>query len=51
MQAPAAGTLQVISSLADVQGQHFESPVILVAEKVGGMEDIPANVQVGFRRV
>lgn len=48
-QAPAVGTLQVIASLADVQGQDFAEPVILIAEEVGGMEDIPNNVQVRQR--
>ncbi len=49
-QAPATGTVRVIADLADIQGQEFSSPTILIAEKVGGMEDIPANVQVGVGR-
>ncbi len=33
----------VLPSLADVQGSHYEEPHILIAERVGGMEDIPVR--------
>ncbi len=39
-QAPAAGQVLVLPSLADVQGSHYDQPHILIAERVGGMEDI-----------
>lgn len=43
-QQDVTGRLKVIGSLADVQGQVFDEMTVLVAEEVGGMEDIPANV-------
>jgi alpha-glucan,water dikinase len=38
------GRLQVVPSLASVQGHNFEAPVLLVAEEVEGSEEIPENV-------
>ncbi len=43
-QAPAAGQVLVLPSLADVQGSHYDQPHILIAERVGGMEDIPVRL-------
>lgn len=34
----------MLPSLADVQGQDFDTPQILIAERVGGMEDIPVRI-------
>ena len=42
-QAEATGAVKVISSLADVQGQDFATPTVLVAGQVGGNEDIPVS--------
>ena len=33
-QAPAVGTVRCIASLADVQGEEFKDPCILIAEQV-----------------
>ena len=41
--ADAAGRVAVLPSLADVQGRNFDTPHILIAERVGGMEDIPVS--------
>lgn len=41
--AEAAGRVSVLPSLADVQGRDFDTPHILIAERVGGMEDIPVR--------
>lgn len=49
-QVPASGKVLCISSLADVQGVEYEEPVVLIADKVGGMEDIPVNVQAVLTR-
>jgi len=38
------GKVLAIGSLAEVQGLHYASPTILVADHVGGDEDIPAGV-------
>eukprot|EP00798_Chlamydomonas_sp_ICE-L_P020028 gene20028-26744_t len=43
-QAPAVGTIKLIADLSEIQGEEFGAPTILIAEKVGGMEDIPANI-------
>lgn len=40
-QAKASGTVLVQPSLADIQGKRFEQATVIVAEQVGGMEDIP----------
>ncbi len=34
----------VCPSLGDIQGQAFDRPVIVLAERLGGMEDIPEGV-------
>lgn len=39
----ASGRVSVLPSLADVQGQDYDTPHILIAERVGGMEDIPVS--------
>lgn len=36
--------MAVLPSLADVQGKDFDTPHILIAERVGGMEDIPVSL-------
>lgn len=43
-----AGALTPTASLADVQGKSFAggAPVLLLAEHVGGNEDIPEGIQV-----
>ena len=38
------GELKTVDSLKSVQGQHFERPVVIVAEKIGGDEEIPHGV-------
>ena len=42
-QAAAAGRVAVVQSLADIQGQDFPAPTVVIAGKVGGMEDIPVR--------
>ena len=42
-QAPAAGRVAVVQSLADIQGQVFQAQTVVVAGSVGGMEDIPVR--------
>ncbi|DBB11157.1 TPA: Phosphoglucan, water dikinase, chloroplastic [Trebouxia sp. C0006] len=42
-QAEASGEVAV-QELADIQGQTFDSPRVLVSNQIGGMEDIPENV-------
>jgi hypothetical protein len=42
--AEAAGRVAVLPLLADVQGRDFDTPHILIAERVGGMEDIPVSL-------
>ncbi|KAK9862996.1 hypothetical protein WJX84_004122 [Apatococcus fuscideae] len=44
-QAEASGKLVLQPSLADIQGQKFDAPTIILANQVGGMEDIPENVR------
>ena len=41
-QAEAQGRIKVVA-LSEVQGKHFEEPTVLIAEAVGGMEDIPVQ--------
>ena len=41
-QAEAQGRVKV-AALSEVQGKHFEEPTVLIAEAVGGMEDIPVE--------
>lgn len=40
-QAAAVGRVAVVPSLADIQGQNFPAATVVIAGKVGGMEDIP----------
>uniref|UniRef100_A0A383WLS7 Uncharacterized protein n=1 Tax=Tetradesmus obliquus TaxID=3088 RepID=A0A383WLS7_TETOB len=42
-QVPALGEVTV-QSLADIQGQAFDKPLVLICEKLGGMEDIPPGI-------
>ncbi|KAK9803518.1 hypothetical protein WJX73_002149 [Symbiochloris irregularis] len=44
-QAEAQGRVVVLDSLSEVQGISFPGPTIVVARHVGGMEDIPEEVQ------
>lgn len=41
-QAEAQGRVKV-AALSEVQGRRFEEPTVLIAEAVGGMEDIPVQ--------
>ena len=34
-----------VVALSDVRGEHFSEPTIIIAENVGGMEDIPVRSQ------
>ena len=43
-QAEASGKLVLQPSLADIQGQKFDAPTIILANQVGGMEDIPVRL-------
>jgi alpha-glucan,water dikinase len=40
----AAGELEVVEALKSVEGKSFDRPVIIVAEKVTGYEEIPKRV-------
>ena len=40
-QAEASGRVQAVRSLAEVQGAIFDAPTVLVADELGGNEDIP----------
>jgi alpha-glucan, water dikinase len=40
----AAGEVEVVAHLGSVQGRHFARPVVVVAEKIGGEEEIPEGV-------
>jgi hypothetical protein len=42
----ACGVVRQVAALADVQGQAFAAPTVLLAERVSGNEDIPQNVVV-----
>ncbi len=33
-----------MQELADIQGQTFDSPRVLVSNQIGGMEDIPVSL-------
>ncbi len=35
-----------VVALSEIQGQHFEEPTVVIAQTVGGMEDIPVRVPV-----
>lgn len=39
------GQVEVVSSLASVQGQTFSRPTILLSDKIDGSEDIPENIR------
>ena len=39
-----AGRLEVVESLSSIQGQHFDTPRVVVADKVTGEEEIPETV-------
>lgn len=39
-----AGKIEVVSSLLLLQREHFDHPTVVVADKVMGSEEIPANV-------
>jgi hypothetical protein len=41
-QVPALGEVTV-GSLADIQGQAFSKPVVLICDKLGGMEVRSSN--------
>ena len=41
-QAEAQGRVEVVA-LSEIQGKHFEELTIVIAENVGGMEDIPVT--------
>jgi alpha-glucan,water dikinase len=43
-QVPAVGEVVVYDSLADIQGQSFDTPVVVLAQRLGGTEDIPQGV-------
>jgi len=45
--APVIGAVTRYDSLAEIQGVTFESPVVVLAERLGGNEDIPAGVVAG----
>lgn len=40
----------MLSSLAEVQGQKYDSPVILVCDQLGGNEDIPVRLSTDWYR-
>ncbi len=42
--APAAGQVEVIETLKSVQARTFAAPVVIVAEKISGDEEIPQGV-------
>jgi alpha-glucan,water dikinase len=41
----AAGTVEVVSQLASVQGHRYDHPVLLVADEVAGTEEVPEGVR------
>lgn len=43
-QAEASGEVAVFKSLGEVQGKAFEEDTIIIAEDVGGNEDIPVSM-------
>jgi hypothetical protein len=42
-QGEARGRVLVLPSLAEIQGKRFDEETIVIAEQVGGMEDIPVS--------
>lgn len=44
-QESALGVVLEVASLAEVQGSSFAQPTVILADAVGGMEDIPEGVQ------
>ena len=38
----------MLPSLAEVQGRSFGRPTVIIAEHVGGMEDIPVQSQLPY---
>lgn len=49
-QAAARGEVVVVGELSEVQGKRFSRPTVLLAERVGGEEDIPVGVQAVLTR-
>ena len=43
-QVAASGEVYVIDSLAEIQGKSFEFPMVVLAQRLGGTEDIPQGV-------
>jgi alpha-glucan,water dikinase len=43
-QMPAQGRVVSVADMAAVQGKRYREPVILLADHMGGMEDIPPGV-------
>lgn len=41
-QVPAVGEV-IVGSLEEMQGKSFDRPVVVLAQTLGGMEDIPAG--------
>lgn len=42
-QAVATGKVQVVPSLAEIQGSEFAEDVVIITDSVGGNEDIPVE--------
>ncbi|HZY86788.1 MAG TPA: PEP/pyruvate-binding domain-containing protein, partial [Gemmataceae bacterium] len=42
--AAASGRLRVVGRLIDVQGERFAEPTVIVADQVGGDEEVPEGV-------
>lgn len=42
-QAESSGRVLVLPDLAEVQGKQFDEATIIIANSVGGMEDIPVR--------
>lgn len=42
-QAVATGKVQVVPSLAEIQGKDFAENVVIITDSVGGNEDIPVG--------
>ena len=43
-QAEACGEVRVVPSLEAIQGTEFPQQTIIVADRVGGNEDIPVTI-------
>lgn len=43
-QAVAEGEVEVMADLEGVQGQEFDSPLVVVVERLTGNEDIPPGI-------